>query len=239
MLKLLRSIFLAAVEDRLIATTPARKIVLPRTDRPRIVPLTITQVRSLAAAMPERTRAMVITQAGLGLRIGELPGLRVQDVDFLRRTVRIESQIRQHDRERVETKTQRAKRPIPLPRVVAEVLALHIAKCPPGEDGTIFYTGSGHPWRQDYYASRMFRKAVRAAKLPEGITSHDLRHHYVSVMLDAGASVVEVAELIGDTVAVVMETYAHLMPGREDRARQMIDKAWDSPDTSEGQEKAP
>jgi site-specific recombinase XerD len=85
----------------------------------------------------------------------------------------------------------------------------------------------------------MLRNAVKAAGLPAGTTSHDLRHHYVSVMLDAGASVVEVAELIGDTVAVVMETYAHLMPGREDRARQMIDAAWSAPDVPEAGTKAP
>jgi integrase len=38
---------------------------------------------------------MVITQAGLGLRIAELLALRVQDVDFLRRTVKVESQLTQ------------------------------------------------------------------------------------------------------------------------------------------------
>jgi integrase len=54
------------------------------------VPLSIEQVATLAGAMPERYRTMVLTQAALGLRIGELLALRVEDVDFLRRTVRTE-----------------------------------------------------------------------------------------------------------------------------------------------------
>ncbi|WP_448622154.1 tyrosine-type recombinase/integrase [Geodermatophilus sp. URMC 65] len=67
---------------------------------------------------------MVLAQAGLGLRIGELLALRVQDVDFLRRTVRIEWQFTQGSKgERSEPKTPRSKRRIPLPRVVAEALA--------------------------------------------------------------------------------------------------------------------
>ena len=48
----------------------------------RITPLSVVEVQDLANAMPERCRAMVITQAGLGLRVAELLGLRVQDVDF-------------------------------------------------------------------------------------------------------------------------------------------------------------
>ena len=53
----------------------------------------VAEVLSLADAMPPRNRSMVITQARLGVRIGELVSLRVQDVAFLRRTVRIERQV--------------------------------------------------------------------------------------------------------------------------------------------------
>jgi integrase len=60
-----------------------------------VVPLTVEQVRALADAMAARYRALVIAQAGLGLRIGELFALRVADVDFLRRTVRVQDQIDQ------------------------------------------------------------------------------------------------------------------------------------------------
>ncbi|SFO32540.1 Phage integrase family protein [Geodermatophilus obscurus] len=85
------------------------------------MPLSVEQVAALARAMPERYRAMVFTQAGLGLRIGELLALRAQDVDFVRRSVRIEWQSTQGSKgERSEPKTPRSRRTIPLPRLVAE-----------------------------------------------------------------------------------------------------------------------
>jgi hypothetical protein len=65
----------------------------------------------------------------------------------------------------------------------------------------------------------------------------DLRHHYVSVLLDAGETVVAVAERIGDTPERVWRTYAHLMPGGEDKTRRAIDAAWSDrqiTDTSHG-----
>jgi integrase len=68
------------------------RLSMPRSERQRITPLSVIEIQDRAGAMPERCRAMVITQAGLGLRVAELPALRVQDVDFLRRTVRVEFQ---------------------------------------------------------------------------------------------------------------------------------------------------
>jgi integrase len=85
---LLRSIFAAAVQDRLLPSSPVTRLSMPRSERERIVPLSVAQVQALAQAMPTRSKAMVITQAGLGLRIAELLALPVQDVDLLRRTVR-------------------------------------------------------------------------------------------------------------------------------------------------------
>ncbi len=73
----LRSIYTSAVLDRLVASSPVVRVQLPRSERARVVPLTVDQVRALAEAMPARTRAMVLTQAGLGLRVGELLALRV------------------------------------------------------------------------------------------------------------------------------------------------------------------
>jgi integrase len=63
---------------------------------------------------------MVITQAGLGLRIAELLALRVQDVDFLRRTARIEWQLWPDGKRRVPPKTPRSRRMLAVPNVVAE-----------------------------------------------------------------------------------------------------------------------
>jgi integrase len=104
----------------------------------------VAQVRTLAEAVPEQCRAMVITQAGLGLRAAELLALRVQDVDFLRRTVRVEWQTSPDGKRRVPPKTPRSRRTIPLPGVVTEALAAHIAEYPPADDGSLFTTPTAY-----------------------------------------------------------------------------------------------
>ncbi len=223
---LLRSIYSAAVLDRLIASSPVVKVQLPRAERERVIPLSISEVSVLAGAVPARYRAAVIAQAGLGLRIGELLALRVQDVDFLRRTVRVEEQIAPDGRGRVEPKTPRSRRTLPLPQVVADVLARHIAECPPGTDGSLFTGRTGEPLSLVYYRG-VIAHAVERAGLPAGTTSHDLRHHFASVLLAAGESVVAVAERLGhENASLVLSTYGHLMPDSEERTRRAVDEAW-------------
>lgn len=230
---MLRTIFRAAVEDRLVAASPVGRITLPRADRPRIVPLTVEQVRAIADAVPARNRSMVLTQAGLGLRIGELLALRVQDVNFLGRSVRIEWQLDEVTRRRIEPKTPRSRRTIPLPQMVSEALAAHIADYPPLEDGTLFYGANGQPYAHAMYGTRIFKAAVRrlaeakGSTSPAATTTHDLRHAYASWLLAAGESVVAVAERLGhDNATMVIRVYGHLVPDSENRTRRAIDEAW-------------
>lgn len=230
LVSLLRSIYTSAVLDRLVASSPVVRIQLPRHERARVVPLSVAQVRTLADAVPDRNRAMVLTQAGLGLRIGELLALRVEDVDFLRRIVRVENQIPPGSKERTEPKTPRSKRSIPLPGMVAEALAKHIETYPPLEDGSLFSTRFGATYDHNFYGTEVLKAAVRATpSVPDTTSSHDLRHHYASVLLAAGESVVAVAERLGhDNANLVLSTYGHLMPDSEDRTRKAVDAAWSS-----------
>jgi len=83
-------VFSSAVDDRVIAHSPCRKIRLPRADGDELAIPTVEEVAAVADTIGERWRAMVVTLAGSGLRSGELRGLAVEDVDFLRRTTRPE-----------------------------------------------------------------------------------------------------------------------------------------------------
>lgn len=58
----LASIFRAAVGDRLIPATPCEGIRLPKKERERVIPLETEQVMALADAVPDRYRALIITQ---------------------------------------------------------------------------------------------------------------------------------------------------------------------------------
>ncbi len=227
LVSLVRSAFGSAVRDRLVPSNPFDGVTLPKVERERVVPLTVAQVAAVAATVPPQYRAMVITQAGLGLRIGELLALRVEDVDFLRRTVRIEFQIDRKTRAFIPPKTASSRRSVPLPAVVAAELAEHLREFPPAANGLIFHTRSGLPHGHDYYGNKIFVACALKAGLPVGTTSHALRHHYASVLLAAGESVVAVAERLGhDSATLVLTTYGHLLPDREDHTRRAVDAAW-------------
>ncbi len=240
----LRSMFAAAVLDGLLARNPvqpAARLSLPKTDEPKVVPLIIAEVQAWADAAAPHVRAMILAQAGLGLRQSELIALRVADVDFLRREVSVAAQLDVQGR-RAPLKTGNSRRTVPLPSVTAGVLAGHIRMFPPGPGGLIFTTvgtefrpdgrrnnaqprRANRTWPQNG-AAKAYREAAAGAGLPDGTTSRALRHHYASVLLDAGESVHAVAERIGDTPQMVLSVYGHLMPDKEDTTRRAVDAAW-------------
>jgi integrase len=225
----LSAVYTSAVLDRLVAASPVQRIKLPDATQERIVPLSVEQVEALADAVEDRNRAMIVVQAGLGLRLGELLGLRVQDVNFLGRSVKVEFQRDRLTQTLVAPKTPRSRRTLPLPQVVAEALAAHLAAYEPTDDGGIFAMEDGRPYKHNHYQQGIINPAVVSARLPPGTTSHDLRHHFASLLLAAGESVVAVAEYLGHNDAtLVLRTYGHLVAGREDRMRQAIDSAWNS-----------
>lgn len=233
----LGAVFGTAVDDELRRKSPVFKIKRERVERKQIVPLTVDQVIAIADEISERCRAMVITQSGLGLRIGELLVLREQDVDFERQEVRIEKQAAMgHARGRVKLKTERSLRTVPLPTHVADALKEHMAKWPPLDDGSLFYNSVGRVFDRGGYIDRHFNPAVRrlvarGIVLPPRTRPHDLRHHYASVLLAGtetvpGESVITVAERIGDSPQMVTKTYGHMMPGHENRTRRLVDAVW-------------
>jgi integrase len=233
----LRSVFAAALHDGLISRDPTRRVRLPEAADKRVTPLTVAQVRAIHDAMPRRQAAIVIAQAGLGLRAGEVLGLRLADVDFLRREVTISHQLEPGAREGTRTapKTRRSRRVVPLPQVVANAIAAHLAEWPAADDGSIWTTLNGGPPRHEHYYESIAKAVAKvngregedAVRVPANTTSHAFRHHYASVLIAAGASVIEVGERLGHKDgSLVLRTYGHLFEGREDRTRRAIDAAW-------------
>jgi integrase len=122
-------VFDAAVEDRIVSASPCRRITLPKSDGEEVVPPTVEEVAALRSALDQRWRAVVVTLAGSGLRVGELLGLSVSDVDFLRKTIRVERQRLQFG-ELAAVKSKTSRRTVPVGQVVVDELAAHLAAHP-------------------------------------------------------------------------------------------------------------
>ena len=102
-------------------------------------------------------------------------------------------------------------------------IAAHLARRPAGEHGVIV-TPDGQPLdaaRWGYY----FRRARQRAGLNDSITFHDLRHFFASVLIASGCSIKQMQMALGhDSARITLDTYAHLIPGDEDRVRDAIDR---------------
>jgi integrase len=184
------TIMKAAIRDRRIASNPCEGSKLPKVERKRIVPLTTDQVNAVRDALPAELRALVTLAAGTGMRQGECFGLTVDRVKFLERTVTVDHQlvtVPGQPPTLSPPKTQASNRTIPLPQVVVDALAAHLAAFPAEPDGLVF-TLAGKPITRSVFGHK-WRSAVDTAGLPAGTGFHGLRHYYASLLIRHGESV--------------------------------------------------
>ena len=114
-------------------------------------------------------------------------------------------------------------RTIPVPQLVIDALADHLARFP--SDGLVFKNSKGGPWRRRVFLLA-FAKTVRDAGLPKTVTCHDLRHFYASLLIHHGESVKVVQMRLGHASAMeTLNTYAHLWPDSDDRTREAVESA--------------
>ncbi len=227
--RLIKAVFNAAVEDQLISVSPCRKTARQPVATARVVPLTVDQVERLVAATPAHFKALIIIAVGTGLRQGEALGLREADVDFLRREVHVRHQLVSVPGVAAHLgppKTASSLRTVPAPAFVLEALAEHLRSFTRGPFGMIFSNTRGKVVnRQSLH--RSLAAALRAAGLPSGITFHQLRHTYASLLIDGGESVTVVADRMGHKNATeTLHTYSHLWPSSDDKTRRVLEAAF-------------
>lgn len=124
------TVFRTAVHDGIIRANPCAGVKLPKVRRPEVVPLHEDAVRALIDAAPARYRALILLAAASGLRQGEVFGLEVADVNFLRREVTVRHQLVGPDEGEPfigEPKTHESYRTVPLAKPAVDALAAHLA----------------------------------------------------------------------------------------------------------------
>jgi integrase len=216
---ILAAVFKDAVRDRLLAFTPCDRIELRKVEGRDVQPLTAARVATLAEVVGPEYRALVVTAAGTGLRIGELLGLTIDRVDFLRRTVTVDRQMT--DAGFGPPKSASSNRSVPLPDIVAGELSEHIRRHGNAADGLLFSID-----RRAFYAT-VWPHALANAGLPETTRFHDLRHTYASLLIEAGENAKVIQSRLGHaSITETFDTYGHLFPTSDDRTRQAIDAAF-------------
>jgi integrase len=174
----------------------------------------------IAAAEGERLQAMVVVGLNLALRPGEITGLLWSDVDLGERTLAISGSIKRRpdgSLYRGEVKRSTAgQRVVGLPLTVVAALREHKAaqaaeRLAAGEGwtdhGLVFSSEIGTPLDPSN-VRRLFTRLGRKAGMEDAIP-YLLRHSGVSLLIDNGASIEEVADLTGDDPRTLYRVYRH------------------------------
>lgn len=128
------SVFAATVRDKVIAASPCEGVRLPAARRRQVEIPPLSVLDALREELPERLRAVVDLVAASGLRQGEVFGLELDGLDFLRgRAVDVHQQLITLPKQAPylgPVKTTESERVVPLAAVTLEVLAAHLAAFP-------------------------------------------------------------------------------------------------------------
>ncbi|HET7322692.1 MAG TPA: tyrosine-type recombinase/integrase, partial [Longimicrobiaceae bacterium] len=149
-----------------------------------------------------------------GLRIGEARHLRPGiDVDLDARLIRIQARDGAHA---WKPKTKRSVRDVPINDRLLVILTDHARRGYAGDRFLFHPPHADRPLAYDTamdWTERAFVAAgIRYGRKADALTNHNLRHTFASWLAQRGVSVLVIAKLLGDTVDMVIKTYAHLMP---------------------------
>ena len=188
----------------------------------------------IASAEGDRLGPLLTLALSLGLRRGELLGLRWSDVDIEAARVTIGQAMQRYvgvGLQAAAPKTEQSRRVLNLPQVCIRALRSRRARqaeerlaAGPAwqENGLIFTTPIGTPI-DPRNLHRRFKALLKMAGLPAATRFHDLRHACATYLLGEGLSLRTISDLLGhSSISVTSDVYAHVAPQMlEEAARKM------------------
>jgi len=225
----LRTFYKFLIRHGVMASSPIKNLSLPKPEKRLPKFLTIQQMEALLAA-PEmlalsrqdkrgagrpvsmtvawRDMAVLETIYSCGLRISELCGLRADDMDWTQQIVRV----------RGKGKKERLV-PIGAPALAAIERYWKTLKTHPAGAAPVFYSETkSHSPLHPVQLSRRLKQYLVFAGLDPNLTPHKLRHSYATHMLDAGADLRSVQELLGHAHLTTTQIYTHVTTERLKKA---------------------
>lgn len=201
-----RSFFKYLHREGIIKQNPARLVPSPK--QPRTLPsfLNVEEAFSLMEGPSGnsdfkelRDHAILELAYGSGLRVGELESMNVKDLDLKSMTVRVMGKGRKE-------------RLVPLGRKSAEALSNYLERrrAEAGPEEEALFLGRGGKRLGQRSIRRMVRKYSLATGLPGKVSPHTLRHSFATHMLQGGADLRVIQELLGHSSLSTTQKYTHL-----------------------------
>ncbi len=202
----LRSFFRFAQRQQLVETNPAKPLRNPRGGRKLPHFLTGDEVQALLRApnaqepLGARDLAILEVMYSAGLRVSELVGMNDRDVDFAEGVVRIRGKGRKE-------------RLVAIGKYASQALRAYfksrIATKSESKESPTFRNKFGQRLTTRSVA-RMLEKYIKQSGLDTRTTPHTLRHSFATHLLDRGADIRSVQELLGHKSLVTTQIYTHV-----------------------------
>lgn len=218
-LSALRSFLRYLVRLGIITDNPADLILTPKQDQNIPAYLTVDEMFHLLDSIKTdslagfRNRAIFETMYSSGIRVSELAGLNIADVDFGGRVIRV---LGKGGKERIVPVGDKALRAVRayMDKLRGEGISL-------SENGPLFLNKSrGRLTTRSI--GRILENFVREFCISVPVSPHALRHSFATHMLDAGADLRVVQELLGHKSLSTTQKYTHVSI---DRLMETYDKA--------------
>ncbi|MEM7782605.1 MAG: tyrosine recombinase XerC [Planctomycetota bacterium] len=204
----MRSYFRFAQREGLCESNPAKPLRNPRRDRKLPHFLTTREIGKLLSApardqsMGLRDRAMLETLYSAGLRVSELVGIDTSDLDLSAGLVRVRGKGK---RERLAPLGSYAI------RAIKRWLRLRSpAKSLSDEENQAVFLNKFGKRITTRSVARMLEKYLLQTGLDQRTSPHTLRHSFATHLLDSGADIRSVQELLGHKSLVTTQIYTHV-----------------------------
>lgn len=206
----IRSFFSFLSRQGILKQNPARLVHAPKTPKHLFVSLTIDEIMALLGDIyPKdkygiRDRAILETFYGTGVRVSELSGMNVSNLDLKEEFVLVRGKGRKE-------------REVPIPGKSAQAIGSYLAirkQFQPQEEA-LFLSDKGpiktHGTRLSTRSiHRLIKKYTRLAEVYKNVSPHTLRHAYATHLLDMGADLRDIQELLGHTSLSATQKYTHV-----------------------------
>jgi len=219
-----------AVRVDLVARNVCDQVELPREEQHEVLPLRPEQAQQLLQKVREhRLDALLTLALTTGMRIGEILGLRWQDIDLkvgflqVRRTV---GYYAKYGFVIGEPKTAKSRRMIILPDFVVEKLKAHRTlqleiRLQAGStwvDNDLVFCNKRGGFVSRQTIVYQFNKVLKDVGFPH-MRFHDLRHSAATLLLSMGVNLKVVQEILGhSTISVTANIYSHTLPSMQKEA---------------------
>jgi integrase/recombinase XerC len=207
-LSALRTFFAYLKREGKMSVNPARAVGTPKADAPLPRTLSVHEAASVVEArvgddaLSVRDRALLELLYATGLRVGELVGLDLPDMDLPSRQLRTLGKGR---KERIVPFGDKAAAAVKVYLAVRGTLGPKGARRPEA----VFLNATGTRLT-DRSVRRILDRALREAAVTRHVSPHALRHSFATHLLEAGADLRAIQELLGHASLATTQKYTHL-----------------------------